>query len=1770
MKKIYCLLFITNFFIVAAFAQDKLLPVHFKNGDFPGNKNFQKGKLAKDFFIKTHFEKKNYALVQFNTIPGINERKELLAKGVLLFDYVPGNAFMTEMPDSINFTDLKNYGVQGLYNVDRQFKISKSLLQHLNEGHPDGSKLIAVSFFGTITKKKVIEELIKSGANIIDTKIKPAHVVFIKTPAQVLEKIAAMPFVTYLSEHTMKDMPLNYNNRSLHALDALNSISGRNLQGKNVTLGIGDNGDPSTHIDFAGRLILRIPAGVANHGTHTAGTLAGAGILNQRFKGMAPQATIVSQYYSDILVNTPTYINDYGMIITNNSYYSGADYCPGDGEYDVLSNFADDQLYTYDSLVHTFAAGNDGYYTCSPFPSSYGTIKSGFQCGKNVLSVGAMSSYDYTIADFSSRGPVNDGRIKPEIVAGGVDVASTFPYNTYNDDYGTSMASPTVAGTLGLLYERYRQLHGGSNPSGALIKAVACNGADDKGNPGPDYLFGFGMLNARNAVEALENNHYFTGSLTNGNSTNFTISGVPSGAQQIKIMLYWTDPAGAPNAASSLVNNLDLTVSGSDAVIHHPLILNPNPGHVNDIAVEGIDSNNNIEQVVINNPPAGNFTITVNGKSIPSGAQNFVVVYQILNPSVILEYPYGNESWVPGQQENIRWSAYGGNGNTFTLEYSLNNGSTWTTISNTIADSLRFYYGWVVPDTATSTAQIRITRNNVGYTSTNKYNFTIIGQPVVSVTNPCQGYAQLVWNKIPSATNYEIMMLTVDTMRTIASTTDTSFLISGLNRDSSYWLTVRAMINGTPGIRALAGNITPNGGACTLIAKDFTTDSLISPTTGRQFTSTQLSNATNMQVEIKNLGNAASVNPFTISYQVNGGSIITETSPAVINANAAFNYTFTTPVDFSAVGTYNAKIWVNYPGDTLHTNDTLNVVVKQLQNDTISLNPAFTEGFENAAAAAYTNNAFGFTGLDRCDFNLSNSNGRARTFVNTGFARTGDRCVTLDQSHYNAASTADSLITTFNLSNYSSADQLWLDFFYKNHGIDFSLPGNQIWIRGNDQAAWIPVLTLPSTNQVFGIYQSSGGIDITGTLANASPAQTVSSSFQVKFGEQGYTSANSVIPDSDLDDGFSFDDVTITKSANDVGLSALISPNLTAICNLSNAETIAVKVRNYSTDTLRNIAVSYAINGNAVTENIPVLAPKDSLIYTFSQKADLSAFGTFNIGTWVNYPTDNYHTNDSLLNIIFQTTPVISTYPYLEGFENGNGYWYTNGVNDSWQWGTPQKTIINKAANGSKAWVTNLTGDYNSNELSYLYSPCFDLSSLAKPVLSFSHIFQTEDDCDCDYHWAEYTTDNINWIKLGAVGNGTNWYDNANKQAWQLSDTIWHVSSYDIPVNAAKVRFRIVMSSDPATTYEGIGIDDVHVFDKASVYKGANIDAGITQNVSGTDWINFTVDTNIVAAINPNGQNLGSTTVKVFIDTTIKHTSNQYYLNRNIVIQPTNKATDSVSVRFYFLDSETDSLINATGCTTCTSIHDAYQSGVTQYSSTVQTEEDSTLNNNAHGLYRYIRPYNQVSIIPNDNGYYAEYKVAGFSEFWINGGGTTQDQALGTTLQNFTVTKVDTTALLQWSTLHEINIDSFIIERSSDSVHFFAIGSVNATGDSTTTSNYQFTDNNLLAGINYYQLKIINADGSIQYSSIQSINNTANTFVIGIYPNPITANTILHINTSSNCNFLQLSDVAGRIIKTATTSGFQNTLAIDNLSKGVYMLVVNTDAGKKVAKVVVE
>ena len=136
---------------------------------------------------------------------------------------------------------------------------------------------------------------------------------------------------------------------------------------------------------------------------------------------------------------------------------------------------------------------------------------------------------------------------------------------------------------------------------------------------------------------------------------------------------------------------------------------------------------------------------------------------------------------------------------------------------------------------------------------------------------------------------------------------------------------------------------------------------------------------------------------------------------------------------------------------------------------------------------------------------------------------------------------------------------------------------------------------------------------------------------------------------------------------------------------------------------------------------------------------------------------------------------------------------YAGGKRNSWEYGTPASARIKSAASGSKAWKTRLRGHHNDLETSYLYSPCFDITSMTKPTLSFSVSLDIED-CGttlCDAAWVEYSADGIAWNKLSAAGSVTNWYNKTTSQVWSTQTYFyWHVASTALPTGINNLRLR--------------------------------------------------------------------------------------------------------------------------------------------------------------------------------------------------------------------------------------------------------------------------------------------------------------------------------------------------------------------------------------------
>ncbi|MDQ8004631.1 MAG: S8 family serine peptidase [Pedobacter sp.] len=281
-------------------------------------------------------------------------------------------------------------------------------------------------------------------------------------------------------------------------------------------------------------------------------------------------------------------------------------------------------------------SSNDGY----GIVANYGTAKNILTVGAiNGLKFGASSPSDIVYSAFTAWGPTDDGRIKPDLVADGVGVTST--NHTGNDHYytssGTSMAAPNATGTLTLLQELYYQQNAAFMRS-ATLKGLAIATTSEAGaSPGPDYQYGWGLLNAEKAAKAiLDNNTKSLISelnLTQGQTQ--TINVVASGNGPLMATISWTDRAGSVTSSSSsaalnnstlrLVNDLDMRISDGTSTFS-PWILDPeNPSFA---ATTGDNFRDNVEQVYIANAvPGKSYTITINHKStLTDGSQFFSLI----------------------------------------------------------------------------------------------------------------------------------------------------------------------------------------------------------------------------------------------------------------------------------------------------------------------------------------------------------------------------------------------------------------------------------------------------------------------------------------------------------------------------------------------------------------------------------------------------------------------------------------------------------------------------------------------------------------------------------------------------------------------------------------------------------------------------------------------------------------------------------------------------------------------------------------------------------------------------------------------------------------------------------------------------------------------------------------------------------------------------------------------------------------------------------------
>jgi hypothetical protein len=479
--------------------------------------------------------------------------------------------------------------------------------------------------------------------------------------------------------------------------------AGLSLDGSGMTVGEWDGGAVAEHPDYISRTTQVDGATLmSNHSTHVAGTLVGDGLsLLSEARGMAYAAQLHAyDWNSDTAEMALAAAN--GLLFSNHSYgiaagwlylggappdtwwwIGGADPAdiedPNFGYYDSESQLWDQIAFDAPYYLIVKAAGNDRS-DIGPAPGELYTVidqdgnflftstlarqpdcwPAGYDCmpthsgAKNILTVGAVDDLiggysDFSgassvqMADFSDWGPTDDGRIKPDIVGNGVFLMSTWGENPFfAAAAGTSMATPNVTGSLVLLQEHYENLNGNSNfMRAATLKALAIHTADEAGDSdGPDYEFGWGLLNTKTAAKVITENggahKIIEGTLANGGTSTVNVN-VPGANDSLTATLVWADPAGTPVPPSldptdlMLVNDLDLRITKSP-VTYMPWVLNP--AAPADAATTGDNFRDNVEQVVINGGGSGTYTIEVSHKGtlLNNLSQDYSLIISVTPP----------------------------------------------------------------------------------------------------------------------------------------------------------------------------------------------------------------------------------------------------------------------------------------------------------------------------------------------------------------------------------------------------------------------------------------------------------------------------------------------------------------------------------------------------------------------------------------------------------------------------------------------------------------------------------------------------------------------------------------------------------------------------------------------------------------------------------------------------------------------------------------------------------------------------------------------------------------------------------------------------------------------------------------------------------------------------------------------------------------------------------------------------------------------------------
>ncbi len=521
--------------------------------------------------------------------------------------------------------------LDGVALLDFKYKISNDLK---NVALNDVIR-VKVELLKSLNESEFKTILLNSGIDASKIKVSnDFNIVELNIAGIDIETLANLSVVKYISKYhdigLIKPFSKKISSDDIYTARSTNATEAWSggLDGSNIKVGIVDEGQAKRdHVEFKEGAVSRVKNRVGKgslslHTTHVAGIIAAKGV-DSYARGMANEAIIYNYSYQDAYFASAlnSLYNKDKILVSNHSYgfTDRADL----GSYNSDASSEDSVIYNNPYITMFVAAGNDrgrsGY-------ADTGIIK-GAANAKNIITVGALNSNSSDVAYYSSSGPTNDGRIKPDLSVGGSSIYSTSSDGGYAYMSGTSMATPAALGLATLVMQEYKNLtecgNGGCDMRVDLLKAVLLNTAVDKGSSGPDIYAGFGMIDAKKAVDVVKTidedlQKVKMDSIARGGVKEYSFYKQSSG--KFKVTISWVDIAGNSAGGRTLVNDIDCyLVNTESGDKYYPYVLSG----LN--ITKGENHVDNTEQIEVDNLPVGEYKLVVSGKNLQSSKSDFAI-----------------------------------------------------------------------------------------------------------------------------------------------------------------------------------------------------------------------------------------------------------------------------------------------------------------------------------------------------------------------------------------------------------------------------------------------------------------------------------------------------------------------------------------------------------------------------------------------------------------------------------------------------------------------------------------------------------------------------------------------------------------------------------------------------------------------------------------------------------------------------------------------------------------------------------------------------------------------------------------------------------------------------------------------------------------------------------------------------------------------------------------------------------------------------------------